>query len=148
MRNVFALFSVLFWLAAGGAVAQAHDAQEVEAINATAAALDEAFQHRDADAIKALMTPDHVAVTPYYDGAKATAYVIATLPDLDYHQTIETEAKITHLGPQSALRTFTAKFNGTFKGKPVATHVFVTEVMVKREGRWLEAFYQVTALKP
>jgi hypothetical protein len=52
------------------------------------------------------------------------------------------------LGPQAALRTFTAEFVGTFKGKEIPRHQFVISVMVKRDGRWLERFYQTTTLKP
>lgn len=55
---------------------------------------------------------------------------------------------ITLLGPDAGLRMFTADLDGTFKGESIPKRVFVTSVMVRRDGRWLETFYQVTALKP
>lgn len=46
--------------------------------------------------------------------------------------------KITLLGPGEGLRMFNADLNGTFEGKPIPQRVFVTSVMVNRDGRWLE----------
>lgn len=148
MRHVILLFTLVILAGSSPMAVRADQAQDIEAVHAAANALDDAFQKQDAAAIKRLLTPDHFAVTPYYDGPKTTQYVIDTLPDLDYAQTNETEAKVTLLGENTALRTFTATFKGTFKGKPIAERGFVTEVMVKRNGRWVEAFYQVTALTP
>jgi hypothetical protein len=47
-----------------------------------------------------------------------------------------------------ALRTFTADLKGTFQGKKLPSQVFATELLVKRDGKWVERFYQVTTLKP
>ena len=52
------------------------------------------------------------------------------------------------LGPDAAMRTFTAKLDGTFKGELLSARVFVTQIMQKLDGKWREKFYQVTALKP
>ena len=43
---------------------------------------------------------------------------------------------------------FTAKNEGTFKGRSLPSPVFVTSLFVKRDGRWLERLYQTTVLKP
>ncbi len=40
-----------------------------------------AFEQNDKAAIKALMTPDHISVTPYYDGPQTTDDQIASLPE-------------------------------------------------------------------
>jgi hypothetical protein len=47
-----------------------------------------------------------------------------------------------------ALRTFSAELKGTFQGKPLPPRVFATELLVKRDGKWVERFYQVTTLEP
>ena len=52
------------------------------------------------------------------------------------------------LGPDAALRRFTAKLEGHYKEKALTGPVYVTQVMVLRDGKWLEDFYQVTGLKP
>jgi ketosteroid isomerase-like protein len=143
MRNL-ALAISLTVLALGSAQARAEDTEIVAAVNAAAEALDKAFEEQDANSIAALMTPDHIAVTPYYDGPQSTAEQIASLPDLDYAQENLDEPKVTLLGPDAAMRTFSAELKGTYKGKPIPSPVFITALMVRQDGKWLEKFYQVT----
>jgi ketosteroid isomerase-like protein len=133
-------------LALGSVPTRADDAETIAAVNAAAEALDRAFEEQDAKAIAALMTPDHVAVTPYYDGPQSTAEQIASLPDLDYAQENLDEPKVTLLGPDAAMRTFSAGLKGTYKGRPIPSPVFVTAMMVRKDGKWLEKFYQVTRI--
>jgi Domain of unknown function (DUF4440) len=128
--------------------ARAGDAETIAAINQAAANLDRAFERQDADAIKGLVTSDHMAVTPYYDGPKSAMAQIESLPDLKYEQTIVGEAKIALLGVDAAMRTFEARLAGTFKGKTIPPRAFVTSIMVKEGGAWRERFYQVTAMAP
>ena len=52
------------------------------------------------------------------------------------------------LAPDVALRTFTAELKGTFQGKKLPSRVFATELLVKRDGKWVECLYQVTSLEP
>ena len=42
--------------------------------------------------------------------------------------------------------TFQSTVNGTFKGKPLPAKLTVVTVWVQRGGKWLEVFYQATAL--
>jgi len=128
--------------------AEASDAETIEAVNASSNALDEAFAKRDIKAIKALMTPDHVTVTPYYDGPQSVDDQIASLPDLDYGEAIQGTPAIVLLAPDVALRTFIADLKGSFKGKPLPARAFVNETLVKRDGKWIERFFQITTLKP
>jgi len=127
--------------------ANADDVAEIEGIDNAAGELDEAFVKQDADAIKSLTTPDHVAVTHYYGEPTTVAEQIASLPELKYEQTNLTEPTVKLLGPDAAMRTFTAKLDGTFKGESLTARVFVTQIMQKLDGKWREKFYQVTALK-
>ena len=55
---------------------------------------------------------------------------------------------MTLLGPDVALRTSIFTLKGSYKGKPLPEKVFATEVMVKRNGKWLERLFQATALTP
>jgi hypothetical protein len=52
------------------------------------------------------------------------------------------------LAPDVALRTFIAGLKGSFKGAKMPARAFVNETLVKRDGKWIERFFQVTALKP
>jgi hypothetical protein len=147
MRILAAMFSLLILAGALPAEAWADEVQTVEAIDNAAGRLDEAFEAQDAEAIKALTTPDHMAVTHYYDEPTTVAQQIASLPDLKYQQTNLSEPTVTLLGSEAAMRRFTAKLEGSYKGKPLTGTVYVTQIMVMRDGKWLERFYQVTELK-
>ncbi|MGV1014166.1 MAG: nuclear transport factor 2 family protein [Methyloceanibacter sp.] len=148
MRSLVAAFSLVI-LIAGAALfeAKADDADTIAAVNASSNALDEAFTKKDVDTIKALMTPDHLTVTPYYDGPQTVQDQLDSLGEYDWSQTIVGEPNVSLLGPDVALRTFTADLKGTFKGKPLPARVFATELLVKRDGKWVERLYQVTTLE-
>ena len=148
MRKLSALLSLVILLATGSGLAYAGDAETTAAIVAASATLDNAFERQDAEMIKSLTTPEHVAVTAYYGRQQTVDEQIASLSELKYVQTKIGDDKIALLGPDAGLRMFTAHLDGTFKGEPIPKRVFVTSVMVRRDGRWLETFYQVTALKP
>jgi ketosteroid isomerase-like protein len=143
------ILSILaFVLAAGIAGANAGEPATVAAINAASAALDDAFERQSAEDIKRMMTADHLAVTPYYDTPQTAAQQIASLPELKYKQTNTGEVKVVVLGPDAGMRTFTARLDGTYKGKTIPPDVFVTSIMVREDGQWREKLYQVTALQP
>lgn len=125
---------------------RADDATTIAAINASSNALDAAFTKKDVATIKALMTPDHITVTPYYDGPQTVQDQLDSLGTYDWSQTIVGDVDVALLGPEVAMRTFTADLKGTFQGKPLPPRVFNTEILVKRDGKWVERFYQVTTL--
>ncbi|MHA1518353.1 MAG: nuclear transport factor 2 family protein [Alphaproteobacteria bacterium] len=141
------LIAVSFLIFAGvGACAQENKVAAIEAVDDVVGKLDKAFEAQDAEAVKALMTADHVAVTPYYGTPRSVDDVIASLPDLKYQQTDLSEPQVVLLGPNAAMRTLTAKAEGSFKGKSFSDKVFITSIVVKQNGKWLEKFYQVTRL--
>ena len=86
------------------------------------------------------MTPDHISVTPYYDEPQTTDDQIASLPELKWDQKIVGDVKVSLLGDDAALRTFTADLKGSFKGKPLPAKVFATGIVVRRNGKWIESF--------
>jgi ketosteroid isomerase-like protein len=126
----------------GAPEADVGDAETI-AIVAASAALDKVFERQDADAIKSLTTPDHVAVTPYYGHPRSVEEQIATLSERKYEQTKIGDDKITLLGPDAALRTFTADLKGTFKSKLIPQRVFVTSGMARRDTSPLAEPFQV-----
>lgn len=148
MRMIATVLSLIILVAAGLCQAKASEAETIDAVNKAAAALDAAFAQKDVEAIKGLMTPDHVSVTPYYDGPQSVADQLASLPELDFGETLQGEVTVTLLGSDAAMRTFTTELHGSFKGKPLPALAFATEILVKRDGNWVERFYQVTTLKP
>ena len=147
MRRLLATISVLICVAIG-ACSQESDVSEIEAVDDVVGRLDEAFEARDTATIKALMTADHIAVTPYYAAALSVDEVLASLDDLTLTQTDLSEPEVVLLGPGVAMRTQTAKVEGSFKGRAFSDTVFATAVLVKRDGKWLEQFYQATHFAP
>jgi hypothetical protein len=148
MQGRAAILSLFFLSALGTFAARAGDAETIAAINTAAAALDAAFEKDDVGAVKALMAPDHIAVAPYYDGPQTVADQAASLPDLQYGQTIVGDVSVALLRPDAALRSFTAELEGRFRGRPLPRRVFIGSIWVKQNGAWVEKFYQVTALRP
>jgi ketosteroid isomerase-like protein len=140
--------ALVLCLAAGLQQARAGEAETITAVNAAAAALDDAFERQSAEEIKRMMTADHIAVSSYYGAPQTVAEQIASLPELKYEQTIVGAVKVDVLGPDVAMRTFTARLDGTYQGKPVPSPVFVTAVMVRQDGQWKERLYQITAVQP
>lgn len=147
MRSLVVVLSLVVMIA-GTALfeAEAGDTETIAAINASSNALDDAFSKGDVETIKKLMTPNHITVTPYYDGPQTVQDQLDSLSDLDWSQTIVGDVDVSLLGPDAALRTFTADLKGTFEGKALPARVFVTEVLVKQDGEWIERLYQVTTL--
>jgi len=143
-----ALLVLVVYLAAGLPQARAGEAETIAAVNAAAAALDNAFERQSAGEIKHMTTADHVAVTPYYDAPQTVAEQIASLPELKYEHTNVGAVKVDVLGPDAAMRTFTARLEGTYKGKPIPSPAFVTAIMVRQDGQWKERFSQITAVQP
>ena len=145
-RSVMVVLAFALGAPAGPAFAE--DAATIAAVNAAENALDDAFGRRDEATIRALMTPDHITVTPYYDGIQTVDDQIASLGDLDYRETIIGEPRVVFLAPDVAVRTFVAELHGSFRGKPLPARAFINETVVRRDGAWIEALFQVTALEP
>lgn len=133
-------------LVTGFATAQADDKAAIDAVNKAAVELDAAFERQNAETIETLLPPEHLAVTPYYGAPQSPADQIASLPELKFTQSVVGEVSTELLSPNAALRTFTAKVDGTFKGKPIPPALYVGELWVQRDGVWRQRFYQVTAL--
>jgi uncharacterized protein DUF4440 len=146
MPKLLAAFSAVILIALTSCTQD--DVARTETIDNVVAQLDAAFEAQNVNAAKALMTPDHLSVTPYYGTPQSVDEVLASLPDLKYAQTDESEPKVVLLGDDAAMRTLTAKVDGTFEGEPFSYKVFITAILVRRNGKWLERFYQVTRLAP
>jgi ketosteroid isomerase-like protein len=146
MPKLLAVLSFLIFAALAGC--SQDEVAKIEAIDNAVGELDAAFEAQDAKAVKALMTADHLSVTPYYGTPQSVDEVLASLPELKYAQTDLSEPKVVLLECDSAMRTLTAKIEGSFKGEPFSEKVFITSILTRQDGKWLEQFYQVTKLAP
>ena len=73
---------------------------------------------------------------------------LRSLSDVKIEKRVVSEFAVTVLGPDAALVTHVADMEGTYRGEPLPSRAFVSGIMVRRDGRWLEKMYQVTTLKP
>jgi uncharacterized protein (TIGR02246 family) len=121
-------------------------AAEAEAVEAAIAELNKAFEKGDAEKVKALMTDDHVAVTPYYGGPQSRDEQLKGLADHKLTEYRAGKLKVRMLGAEAALVTYDLGMKGTYKGKAVPARCYASAVWIRKGGRWLEAFYQETAL--
>lgn len=145
VRTLIAAMAAL-WLSMAPAAAadEAAKQQIAEAISA----LIEAFETRDADRIRAMMTSDHVAISPNYGRPYSVDEQIETLPQLDFNVTGVGERQISMVGDDAALVTQRVSVEGSFRGRPLPADIFVSQLWVREDGRWLQRLYQETAVDP
>ena len=126
---------------------QADEAGEIAAVRAAVDSLDQAFVSEDAAAIKARVTPEHIAIGPTYDGLVSIDRQIDFFDRIELTEWIRiTEPEITLLSDTVAMSTFGISIKGTMDGEPLHTRAHATQIWVKRDGKWLQHLYQETAL--
>jgi ketosteroid isomerase-like protein len=143
-RKILAGVTIIVAVVLLGADAPKDDVKDVEK---ALAALNEAYSKRDADAIHRLTITEHVSVTTYYGGPATRAEQLASLVDLKISDYTAAKTKVTLLNKETALVTYELTTKGTFKGKALPAKCFASAVWVKRDGAWLEAYYQETPLE-
>lgn len=118
------------------------------AIKAAVADLVEAFEKRDAAGIRKLMTEDHRAISPNYGRAYSVSEQIDTLPDLIYDVTDISSETYDVLDDNAVLLTARFRVEGSFQGKPLPQHIFVSQIWIRENGQWKQKLYQETAIDP
>jgi uncharacterized protein (TIGR02246 family) len=106
-------------------------------------ALKTAWDKGDADAVKSLMTEDHVCITRETQSSTRDD-LLKALPDFKYTDRQISDLKVTIVSRDTALVTLKAVTKGTYKGKPMTSTVLAGETWISRDGKWLEASYQET----
>ena len=120
--------------------AKADTAEEVERAVRT---IQTAFNKGDVDALKRLMTEDHVTILTYAQFSN-TADQLQVLADWKFTEYKMEGLKVKALTKDVALVSSQATIKGTYKGKEVPSPVQVAEVWIHRDGKWLQASYQET----
>jgi uncharacterized protein (TIGR02246 family) len=120
--------------------AKADTAEEVERAVRT---IQTAFNKGDVDALKRLMTEDHVTILTYARFSN-TADQLQVLADWKFTEYKMEGLKVKALTKDVALVAYQATIKGTYKGKEVPSPVQVAEVWINRDGTWLQASYQET----
>ena len=106
-------------------------------------AIQAAFNKGDVDTLKGLMTEDHVSILTYARISSA-AELLKGLGDFKFSKYEISELKVKTLTKDVALESHQATIKGAYKEKEVPSPVIVTTVWVKRDGKWLQTWYQET----
>jgi len=120
--------------------AKADTTEEVERAVRT---IQTAFNKGDVDALKRLMTEDHVTILTYARFSN-TADQLQVLADWKFTEYKLEGLNVKALTKDVALVAYQATIKGTYKGKEVPSPVQVAEVWINRDGKWLQASYQET----
>jgi len=126
--------------------ANADDASVVAEIKSARTALNEAFAKHDVATIKAMMTPDHIAVTSFYGRPVTTAEELEALAGFKSEHSDFIHTTVTILGPAAVQITFEKHYKGTFEDKPLPPLVFVSESWLKQDGKWRQQLYEETPI--
>jgi hypothetical protein len=136
------LYSLLI-VAAGSVPAANADGDVAAEVKRAKQAVQTAFNKGDADAVRKWLIPDHVTLLTYARFTN-TADQMKVLSHWKFSEYKITGLKVKPLTKDVALVTFRATIKGTYAGKAVPSPVYVGEVWVKRNGKWLQASYQET----
>ena len=124
--------------------ASADEASVAAEIKAAMYKLNDAFAAQDVNTIESMVTADHLGVSSYYGRPLDTEEQIDTIGDFKAEYFDFTDPVVTVLGPNAAQITFENSFKGTFEDKPLPPRVFVSEIWLKQDGKWLQQLYQET----
>ena len=122
--------------------ARADTAAEVEQAVHT---VQTAFDKGDVDVLRGLMMPDHVTTLTYAHFSNA-ADQLKVLSDFKFSKYDISDLQVKPLTDDVAVASYRAAITGTYKGKRVPSPVQVTEIWVRRDGRWQQAYYLETPM--
>jgi len=125
-----------------------NDAATIDEIRAAALALEKAFSDRDAEAIRRLTSPDHISLAANYGKPVALDEQLATLAEFDHRPSDFSSLEVTLLADGAVLVNFESSLAGSWQGKPLPPRVYVTEIWLKRDGKWRQRLYQETPIAP
>jgi ketosteroid isomerase-like protein len=133
-------------LVLSSATAVRADDAAVAAVKQAEQRISQAFANKDVTTIKQMITPDHIAITPYYHQGLNADQMIAALDDAKITKVTIEESEVRPLDGNVALVTEIRSYQGTYKDSPYPARVYVSAIWVKRDGAWRTTFYQETAL--
>ena len=106
-------------------------------------AIQAAFNKGDVDALKGLMTEDHVSIMTYAQ-IYGAASLLKSLGDFKFSEYKISGLKVKVVAKDVALASHEATIKGTYKGREVPSPVLVTTIWVRHDSKWLQAWYQET----
>ena len=145
------LFTTLILMAAGSSPGQTNPpatlpggAQEIAALEQTWA---DAVKRRDAEAIDRIQSPDYVFTGPggrVWNKTEALATIKAGDLEIDSFELSDLNVRVYG---DAAVVTFRVAWQGRFRGQDISGPQRMTDVFVKRDGRWQCVASQATRIQ-
>jgi ketosteroid isomerase-like protein len=119
---------------------------EIQILEATPAAWEQAMVSNDADAIGRFMADDWVIVSERGVTTKEKFLAVVASGDLT-HETFKGEIISVRQYGEAAVLTGRVRNDGHYKGQPFSSDEWTTDVFVKRNGNWLCVHSHITTAK-
>ncbi len=104
----------------------------------------EAWQKRDGKFFQNFLSDDHVEMGPGGPNNKAAIVAFVGSPVCVVKSYSVDKFRVTQFDANNAILTYRAEQDTTCSGTPVPSPAWVSSFFVKRNGHWLNAFYQQT----
>ncbi|MEY2496993.1 MAG: hypothetical protein QOD12_549 [Verrucomicrobiota bacterium] len=106
----------------------------------------EAWKNRNAEFFKEFLSDDHVEVGFYGTADKKDVLATVATPACVVQSYSLDPIKVTLLDASTALLTYYAAQDTSCHDKPLPSPVWFSSLYLKRRDRWLNVFYQQTAM--
>ena len=145
MRFWSCALALLMLLSAGGS--SAADRRAEQSLSRAIADLNAAFVANDAAGLERSLAPEWVVIDGSGRVADRAAFLRAIRSgDLVHREMRFDEQQLRRFG-NTALWTARARGGGSYRGTPFTTDERSTDVFVRRAGRWVCVFTQLTAIR-
>jgi len=105
-----------------------------------------AFQKKDVEGFRNMVTDDYLNID--YAGEVATASEFAAaIADFNVADFKLSDFRLIQPTPATAILVYHARLHFTYKGTPGTSDVISSTVWVKRQGHWLASHYQETPVQ-
>ena len=108
----------------------------------------EAYKHKDAAAVRDLVSDDSYSVEDADGGVITKAQALQNLPDLAIDDYTMENIRVIPINSSAAVVRYRVKVQGSSHGEPFTPHwSTVSSVWVKRKGKWQNFLYQETQIQ-
>lgn len=122
--------------------ATADEAETIAEVRAAVEKIDKAFADQDVATIESMFTPDHISIAARYGGAIRTDDQLEAIGALERKAFDLTPVDVVLIAPGAALVTYQQSYTGTYQDEPLPPRVFVTQIWLDQDGKWLQRLYQ------
>ena len=147
MKTRLAIITVVMACSFPMLPATADEAATIAEIKSAVLKIDKAYADKNVSTIKRMILPDQVSIATRYGGAASPDAQIKALEHQKRKHFDYSSMDVELLSPTIALITFEKSVSGTYEATYFPPRVFVSEIWLRKEGRWRQRLYQETQIK-